>query len=99
MNLTWKHTSLYYLMCNTKYDYMPRATNVLTISLPYQLSHAVDELTRQTEQTRSELVRQALRDYLVDVHEDRQRFLQAYRKTRKEKFISMEAFRKKYGLV
>lgn len=78
---------------------MSRQTKVLSISLPVGLTKAVDTLSKQTEQTRSELVRSALHDYILDMAEDRERFLEAYQATRGGKTISMDALRKKYDLV
>jgi metal-responsive CopG/Arc/MetJ family transcriptional regulator len=77
---------------------MPRQTSVVTVSIPKRLTHAIDSLSKQTEQTRSELVRSALREYVMDMAEDRERFLKAYRATRKQKTITMDAMRKKYDL-
>ncbi|NQV90520.1 ribbon-helix-helix protein, CopG family [Candidatus Uhrbacteria bacterium] len=78
---------------------MARQTKILSISLPVGLTKAMDILSKQTEQTRSELVRSALHEYIMDTAEDRERFLEAYKTTREEKTISMEALRKKYDLV
>ncbi|KKW32224.1 MAG: Ribbon-helix-helix protein, CopG family [Candidatus Uhrbacteria bacterium GW2011_GWA2_52_8d] len=49
---------------------MPRQTTVLSVSLPPKLSKAVDKLSKQTSQTRSELIRNALRDYILNFEED-----------------------------
>lgn len=78
---------------------MSRQTKVLSISLPEGLTKAMDVLSKQTDQTRSELVRSALHDYILDMAEDRERFLVAYQATRGGRTISMEALRRKYGLV
>lgn len=78
---------------------MQRHTKTLTVSLPPNMTRAVDELSVQTDQTRNELIRNALREYLLDIQEDRKRFLKAYRQTRKEKTITFGALRKKYDLV
>lgn len=59
----------------------------------------MDVLSKQTEQTRSELIRSAVHDYILDMAEDRERFLEAFQATRGGKIISMEALRKKYDLV
>ena len=77
---------------------MPRTSNVISISLPPNLSKAVDELSKQTDQTRSELMRDALREYIMDLEEDKKRFLKAYKETRGQKTISLKALRKKYKL-
>ena len=77
---------------------MPRKTNVLSISLPNNLTKAVDILSKETDQTRSELIRNALREYVSDMQEDRKRFLEAYKETRKEKTISLESLRIRYKL-
>jgi metal-responsive CopG/Arc/MetJ family transcriptional regulator len=78
---------------------MPRYSNVLTVSLPQNMTRAVDALSEQTDQTRSEFIRNVLREYLLDIQEDRERFLKAYKQTRKEKTITMSALKKKYDLV
>jgi metal-responsive CopG/Arc/MetJ family transcriptional regulator len=64
---------------------MPRKTNILSISLPPAMTKAVDELSKQTDQTRSELIRSALREYILDAREDKKRFLEAYKSVRKSK--------------
>ena len=78
---------------------MARKTKILSISLPEQLTKAMDTLSKETDQTRSELVRNALREYLMDVQDDRKRFLEAYRETRGGKMITMEQLRRKYDLA
>ena len=77
---------------------MSRKTQVLTISLPKNLSSAIDELSEQTAQTRSELIRNALREYLFDAEEDRIRFLKAYKATRKEPLKDFDDLIQKYNL-
>lgn len=77
---------------------MPRKTQILSISLPANMTKAVDTLSRQTDQTRSELIRNALREYLLDMQEDRERFLTAYQSTRNERVYSMQEIREKYDL-
>ncbi len=77
---------------------MPRKTNVLSISLPPALTKAVDTLSKRTDQTRSELMRNALREYILDANEDRERFLDAYNSTRKEKTYTMSELRKRCNL-
>ena len=77
---------------------MPRETNILSISLPSRLARSVDELARLTEQNRSELIRSALRSYIMENMEDRERFLKAYRATRREPTISLKRLKKKYRL-
>ena len=49
---------------------MPRQTSVLSISLPKSLTKEVDKLSKQTSQTRSELMRSALREYMLNLQED-----------------------------
>jgi len=78
---------------------MLRKTNIVSISLPMNLTKAVDTLSKQTNQTRSELVCNALREYLTDLENDRKRFIKVLKSTRNEKTISMDALRKKYNLV
>ncbi len=77
---------------------MPRQTNIVTISIPKNLTRTMNSLSKQTDQTRSELVRNALRAYFLDMADDRERFLEVYRSTRKQKKMSMADLRKKYGL-
>ncbi|MFH1631429.1 MAG: ribbon-helix-helix domain-containing protein [bacterium] len=77
---------------------MARQTNVLSLSLPANLAQAVDELAHATDQNRSELIRAALRDYVADQSEDRERFIKAYKATRGEPTISMKQLKKKYDL-
>lgn len=78
---------------------MARTSHILSISLPPNLSKAVDVLSEKTEQTRSELIRSALREYLLDSTEDTQRFLDAYTATRKEKTTTLAQMRKRYKIV
>ena len=77
---------------------MSRKSHILSISLPDNLTKAVDTITKQTDQSRSELVRNALREYLLNMDDDRARFLEAYRETRKEKLITMDELRTRYQL-
>lgn len=75
---------------------MARQAQVLSISLPLNLSKAVDKLARATGQNRSELIRSALREYIADETEDKTRFISAYKATRKEKTMSLKDIKKKY---
>ncbi len=77
---------------------MPRISNVLSISLPPNLTKAVDALSKKTDQTRSELIRNALREYVLDASEDKARFIEAYKATRNEKTKSLAQIRKQYNL-
>ncbi len=77
---------------------MPRKTDILSISLPKSMTKSIDALSAQTEQTRSELMRNALREYLLDVNEDREKFLDAYKNTRKEKTFTMKELRTRCNL-
>ena len=70
-----------------------------TVSLPVKLTDAVDVLGKKIDQSRSALVSMAVREFLLDVKEDRDRFLEAYKKTRREKVLSLPELRKKYDLV
>ena len=81
------------------YSYMSRQTKVISLSFPAGLAKAMDTLSKQTAQTRSELMRSALHDYMLDMAQDRERFLEAYQATRGGTMISMGALRRKYGLV
>lgn len=56
-------------------------------------------LSKKTDQSRSALVSMAVREFLLDVKEDRDRFVEAYKKTRREKVLSLPQLRKKYDLV
>lgn len=56
----------------------PRTTEVLTISLPPAMARELEKAQKAEHRTRSELVRQALRDYL------RARALPVYTPTRAE---------------
>ena len=76
---------------------MPRISNVISISLPPNLTKAVDKLSKQMDQTRSELMRDALREYIADMEESRQRFLDAYKK-RSKKTIPLKTLLKKYNI-
>lgn len=71
----------------------------VTVSLPGKLTHAVDLLSKKTDQSRSELISIAVREFLLDVKEDREHFLEAFKKTRREKVFSMSELRQKYDLV
>ncbi len=70
-----------------------------TVSLPGKLTDEVDVLSKKTDQSRSALVSMAVREFLLDVKEDRDRFVEAYKKTRREKVLSLPQLRKKYDLV
>lgn len=74
---------------------MARISNVISVSLPPHLTEAVDILSKQTSQTRSELMRNALREYILDMEESRKRFIEAYKETRGQKTISLSQLRKK----
>jgi len=78
---------------------MSRKTDILSVSFPHNLTKAIDAISKKTDQTRSELIRSALRDYILDMEGDRQRFVDAYAATRKEKTMSLENLRKKYDLA
>lgn len=83
----------------TLYYTMSRTSKILSISVPAKLSRAMDKLSKQTAQTRSELVRNAVREYIIDSNEDRERFLEAYKATRGQKTLSLEDLQKKYDLT
>ncbi len=70
----------------------------MSVSLPKSLTKAVDTLAASMHQNRSELVRSALREYIVDAQEERERFLKAYKATRKEPVITLARLKKKYAL-
>ncbi len=72
--------------------------NIVSVSLPATLTLTMDKLAKSTDQTRSELVRAALREYIADLNEDRGRFLEAYKATRKEKTFSLSTLKSKYSL-
>ncbi len=77
---------------------MSRKTQILSISLPKGMTQLIDDLSAQMDQTRSELMRNALREYVLDVKEDRKRFLEAYKDTRKQKTYSMKELRSRCNL-
>jgi metal-responsive CopG/Arc/MetJ family transcriptional regulator len=76
---------------------MKSSTHILSVSIPHGLSKAVDRLAEETAQNRSELIRHALREYIADMEEDRQRFIKAYRASRKERTYSLKEVRKQLG--
>ncbi|MFA4845709.1 MAG: hypothetical protein WC654_04080 [Patescibacteria group bacterium] len=76
-----------------------QATKTFTISLPDTLTNTVDVLSKKIDQTRSEFVGMAVREFLLDIQDDRNHFLEAYKKTRNEKVLSLSELRKKYDLV
>ena len=45
---------------------MPRTTTTITVSLPPEMAHRVDEVMRQQGQSRSEFVREALVRYMEE---------------------------------
>ncbi|TAL50164.1 ribbon-helix-helix protein, CopG family [Patescibacteria group bacterium] len=49
---------------------MPRQTTILSVSLPQAMTKTINKLSRQTSQTRSELIRNAVREYIVNRQED-----------------------------
>ncbi len=49
---------------------MPRQTSVLSISIPQKLTKEIDIISKKTSQTRSELVRNAIREYIQNLQED-----------------------------
>ncbi|MBI4438259.1 hypothetical protein HY631_04910 [Candidatus Uhrbacteria bacterium] len=76
-----------------------QTAKTFSVSLPGTLTSAVDVLSKKIDQTRSEFVGMAVREFLLDIQEDREHFLEAYKKTRKEKVLSLPDLRKKYDLV
>ncbi len=78
---------------------MARKTKIVSVSLPEKMAKAIDLLSEEMDQTRSELIRDAVRDYLIDAHRDRERFLEIYAATRGEKMVPLEEFRKECGLI
>lgn len=70
----------------------------MSVSLPTTLTKAIDALAANTHQNRSELVRSALREYIVDAGEERERFVKAYKATRKESSMTLSHLKKKYAL-
>lgn len=76
-----------------------QTTKTFTVSLPWKLTNAVDVLSKKTDQSRSEFISIAVREFLLDVQEDREHYLEAFKKTRKEKILSMPQLRKKYDLA
>ena len=49
---------------------MPRQTSVLSISIPQKLTKEIDIISKKMSQTRSELVRNAIREYIQNLQED-----------------------------
>ena len=76
---------------------MPRTSSIISISLPTKLSRLIDKYAKKNAQTRSELMRDAVREYIADM-EDQKRFEEAYKETRNQKTISLKQVRKKYNL-
>ena len=62
---------------------MSATTTIMSVSIPTALTKAIDALAVSTHQNRSELVRSALREYIVDATAQRERFVKAYKETRK----------------
>lgn len=75
-----------------------RTTNILTVSVPPRYIKAIESLRKRTDQTKSELVRDALRSYLIEQEEDRRRFLGAYKATRKESLKDLQKLKKELCL-
>lgn len=75
-----------------------RTTNILTVSVPPRYIQAIERLRKRTDQTKSELVRDALRSYLIEQEEDRRRFLGAYKATRKESLKDLQKLKKELCL-
>ncbi len=75
-----------------------RTTNILTVSVPPRYIQAIERLRKRTDQTKSELVRDALRSYLIEQEEDRRRFLDAYKATRKESLKDLQKLKKELCL-
>ncbi len=75
-----------------------RSTAILSVSVPPRYIRAIESVRRRTDQTKSELVRDALRSYLIEQSEDRQRFLSAYKATRKESLKDLEKLKKELCL-
>lgn len=65
--------------------------------MPAKLSRLVDKYAKINSQTRSELMRDALREYIADM-KDQKRFEEAYKETRNQKSVSIKQMRKKYNL-
>ena len=75
----------------------PRSA-IISVSMPRKLAKAIDKVSQETFRARSELVRNAVSDYLAEMEEDRLMFLKAYDSTRNEKIFTLEEIRKKYHL-
>ncbi len=78
---------------------MSTQATVLSISLPTTMTRAIDRIAKSTDQNRSELVRHALRDYILDLEEDRKRFIEAYQATRHEPLITHAELKKRLRLT
>ncbi len=76
---------------------MPGGAHIWSISLPKHMSQTVDRLAKLTDQSRSELVRHALREYVADMEGDRQRFVEAYQATRRQKIFTHAQLKKELG--
>lgn len=77
---------------------MARSTKILSVSLPASFLKAVEELAEQTDQTKSELIRNALRAYMAEEEWYRQRFLDAYKETKDEPFYPLDQVKKEFKL-
>ncbi len=62
----------------------------MSVSLPTALTKAINALAVSTHQNRSELVRSALREYIIDATEERERFVKAYKTARKMPLVELK---------
>lgn len=77
---------------------MSRTANVFSVSLPEALVKEIDRLAKKSDQNRSELIREVLREFLDELHEEAAYFKKVYRATRHEKVITHEELKKKLKL-
>lgn len=68
--------------------------DVISISLPPALTKTVDKLAKANHQTRSELIRAALHDYIEEEKAEARYAMEVYRKTRNEKTYTLDQVKK-----
>jgi CopG family transcriptional regulator / antitoxin EndoAI len=66
LDLLWDYATVNLVLPRKKGAAMPRTTKTITISLPPKMADQIEEIMREEGRTKSELLREALRQYMQD---------------------------------
>jgi metal-responsive CopG/Arc/MetJ family transcriptional regulator len=72
--------------------------NIISISLPASLAKTMDRMAKECSQTRSEFVRGAIRERILDEQEELARFNHAVKVSKNDKRYSLEEVKKQLGI-